>query len=205
MVTVRLWLDAAVDRIAKHLAAWLLRSEPDPELFEIYTFVLAALLQSGAVYGTILIFAAYTHAFLEALAWIGFFLAGRNWAGGSHAPTRTVCYVISVTVALSSLMLAQLLPASTLLTSCITLVSVVLVFVAAPTDVLPVTTKKSLRRRKVLARAESIAAAVTTMLFAQACWDSVAYAACLASFSAAISCLVAWRRESHETNVQASS
>ncbi|MBD5560132.1 MAG: accessory gene regulator B family protein [Clostridia bacterium] len=197
METARLWLDTAISLSADRLAEWSLRNKPDADLFEIYRFVFAALLQLAAVYGTILILSACLHVFFEAVLWIAFFLAGRHWAGGAHARTRTGCFLLSVAVSLGCAVLARLLPGNVLLTGAVSLVSIVLVFVAAPSDILPGTSEKDLRRKRIWARSEIVAAAAAAVsLSAQASsWSSAAYAACFGSFSAAVSCFIAWQHE----------
>ena len=184
-------VDLAIEIAADRLAGHILHHKNDAKLGELCASALAALIQSAAVYGSILVLAAAFRMFWDSILWTVFFFAARCWTAGAHAASRLACYLLSLSVSLGCLFAARLLPASLWLTACINAANVIIVFVTAPADSDIGSAER--RRMRIYARLEVVAAVASAVLLAEFTRASFAYAASLGTLSAAISSLIKWK------------
>ncbi|MBD5560606.1 MAG: hypothetical protein HDQ87_09700 [Clostridia bacterium] len=98
--------------ISHRLAAWLKQHSGLPVDTQILAYGCECILSSLIIYSLILIIGSCAGNFAGAACWLLFFLPIRISAGGSHAPSQSLCFILSIAVSSGCTMLARFLTLS---------------------------------------------------------------------------------------------
>lgn len=104
----------------------------NPDNREIYVYAIESILNSTAIFGTIILLGAISQNMRFALAWMAFFLPVRHTSGGSHASSHLSCYVISVIIGVICMVLPKYFSSAFWLVLVGIVFSIIVVFKCAP-------------------------------------------------------------------------
>ncbi len=96
-----------MNRLANRISDYLIGLGLDASKKEIYTYAIEGLLNSIFIFGSILAIGAALHKFHIALIWMLFFLPVRHTTGGIHANSHLMCYIVSLSVGVCSILAAD--------------------------------------------------------------------------------------------------
>lgn len=123
-----------IERISESLAIRIKQANPEETAsVEVMKFALVSLLNNTATFVLILLFGAVTGYFLQSCITIAAFMALRIFAGGQHFKSSTLCIVVSFISIAPIPIIAQFIP--TTVTYILTLISLGIVAIIAPTNV----------------------------------------------------------------------